>query len=781
MANLTSSLTIKVLADTKQAKTAAQALRDVEKNARAAAKAMEGSGATDRFTKSLAGLKLQAKDIDTVRKAWTDYAKSASLAADASKWTKAQASDVKAWEQRTISALRSVKREQTAFNKATAAAAAKAADARMTPGRLIGGVAGLAAGHRVKEMGKKAVVSAAEFDIGTRKQRAFTDISEADQAGLQAQAKRIGQDTQFTNLDVVKAQTKAMQGLPTNFDAKTRAAVAEGILENVKNYALVMEADLETSSEGLRSYLQAFNKDISTKERALTESQKAVNQMVKMAKAGGMSDEDVQQFVKFAASSGSTAGLTPEAMMAAAAVARRGGLRGDEFGVAMRSAASKLVSPTKQGISALGAAGINYSDYVRMPKALDVGSFENHFKRETGKGFTDDVRKKLAGILSDPNALGSQASFIEAVTGATEGLFGKNKKGKTSAKDMKTIAKAARGFQKVSAAGVDAQKLMDDIMASDMTLAQLNAFFSDKHGGKFAITQRQRDEYNATRKQLRAAGDDPDFAKKKADEIMGGLGGAFERLKGSVENLTLAMGQANEAWLKPAMEKAGNALDAISESSNGVRQMLTAAGLLGGGVSAGAALHGFMGGGGLAGAAKGAMMPLSWLARAGAGPYGVAAGTAWMTYRGLGGGMAPNEAALMQELATLNKQIATLDSLIAGKESRGEDASGTIAKRNAAQARFDQLRGGVDTSNLEKAKTAAEGAKHAIDGMNVTATPKVETSSIQSAVDLAKQLNAELAKAGSLAASAKSSAAGAVAALGKVQRRRFSFGGVQGE
>ena len=126
MANLTSSLTIKVLADTKQAKTAAQALRDVEKNARAAAKAMEGSGATDRFTKSLAGLKLQARDIDTVRKAWGDYAKSAGLAADASKWTKAQAADVRAWERQTVAALKSVKREQMAFTKAQAAAVAKA-------------------------------------------------------------------------------------------------------------------------------------------------------------------------------------------------------------------------------------------------------------------------------------------------------------------------------------------------------------------------------------------------------------------------------------------------------------------------------------------------------------------------------------------------------------------------------------------------------------------------------------------------------------------------------
>lgn len=425
--------------------------------------------------------------------------------------------------------------------------------------------AGLIAAHRVKALSTSAVVAAAEFDIASRKQREFTDISAADQASiLTPQAKKIGQDTQFTNLDVVKAQTKAMQGLPSNLTGRIKAEVAEGILENVKNYALVMEGDLATSAEAIRAYLQTTNKDISTKQKALAEANKATNQLVKMAKLGGMSDEDVQGFIKFAVASGTAAGLTPESLLSLAALARRGGLRGDEAGVFVRAAASKLVAPTKGGRAALNAAGINYSDYVKMPGGLDVDRLENQFKQDLGIGFTPAVREALQKALADPDIIGDRGAFTQAVTEAVDPLFGKKADGSMRASDRQKIARSAGTFHKVSAASVDVEALLNKIMSSDMTLAQLNEFFTAKHGGKGAITQRQRDEYVAARNDLKKAGDDPDFAKRKADEIMAGLGGSFERLKGSVENLTLSIGQAWEGTLKPAFEGFGNALDWIS-------------------------------------------------------------------------------------------------------------------------------------------------------------------------------------------------------------------------
>jgi hypothetical protein len=481
---------------------------------------------------------------------------------------------------------------------------------------LAAGAVGVTAAYRGRQVAGQAIESAADFDIGVRKQRAFTDLSPVDQNELLLpQAKRIGQETQFSNLDVIKAQTASMQGLPSDFSSRLKAEVAQGILENVKNYAMVMEADLETSAEAIRSYLQATGKDISTKEKALAEANKATNQLVKMAKLGGMSDEDVQQYVKYAASSGTTAGLFPETLMSLAALARRGGLRGDEAGTFIRSASSKLVSPTKKGKAALTAAGIDFDQYVRMPTKLESGRLENQFQNDIGKSFTPAVRKQLDRLLADPKVINDQGKFTEAVTKAVSPLFGRTRKGKMAAADQQKIARTASTFFNASVGSVDTERLLDDIMNSGMSLAQVNAMFTDKHGGKAAITQRQWDEFKTARQQLGSAADDPNFAKSKADEIMGGLGGEYENMKGSIENVILSLGQANESLLRFSFDGIGNALDQFSQLSSTTQQIVS---IIGGGLAVGGGAYGavkiaggILGVGGPAGALTGSAAALT--------------------------------------------------------------------------------------------------------------------------------------------------------------------------
>lgn len=697
------------------------AFASIEKKLASLGKGAKVSSEVDRLTKSITEAEKQLASLDKVAKAASSFdaakgkyqqagaalREATKAIADAEKPTKQLASALKQAEQAYDRARASFQKQRSAMSDAasglgklgsstssivaeqnrlkaaidgtTAAiarqlatenrAAARRANRREALGTVAGG-AGVLAATRGKDLGKKAIVSAAEFDIVVRKQRAFTDVSEADQVPLIEQSKKVGQETPYSNTDVVKAQTKAMQGMPAGFTPALKAQVAHGIIDSVKNYALVMEADLETSSEAIKNYLLQTGKDISSKSKALSEANKATNQLVKMAKLGGMSDDDVQQFMKFAGSPGSAAGLSSDTLMSLAALARRGGLRGDEAGVFIRSTSSKLVSPTRQGLAALNAAGINFSDYVSMPKQLETSRLEGQFQRDLGVGFKPKVKAKLDKILSDPKLIGDRGAFTTAVTEAVAEQFPATKKtGKMAAADRQKIAKSAGQFHKMSAQSVDTERLLDDSMSKGMTLPQLNAWLTDKHGGKGAITQRQWDEFKTSREEIRKSGDDPDFTKKKAELIMGGLGGSLENLKGSTENLITAFGTANAAILKFSFDGIGKGFDWISGLSDSGKQAATAIGLLAG---AGTSLYGGW-------KILSALFGNSGLAGSAAALTGAAASLEAAAVKLAGGSLAGPGAAAVGGAAT-----ATVGSAIAAGATVGGVVAGGAALATAA-------------------------------------------------------------------------------------------------
>lgn len=438
-------------------------------------------------------------------------------------------------------------------------------------------VAGGIAAYQGLNIAKKAVVAASSFDIGVRQQRNYAGITKEDQDRLLIpQAKRIGQDTQFSNLDIVEAQTAIMQRLPEQLP---RAAVAQAITEEVKNYALSMRADMKTSAEGITAFLMQTGKDISTQDKAVAEARRASNMLVKMAKIGGMSDEDVSQFMKYAATSSTLAGLSNETLGALGVGLKRAGFRGDEAGVGIRSISSKLVSPGRKGLDALTAMGVDYNQFTKMPDGLSAANLEAMQKRRFGKTFSDDQRTRLSTVMEDGDVVGNKDDFIEKVSAIISESFDKTKGGKTKAQDSQKIAKLAADFHQLGVASVDAEGLLAAILSASPTLQQLNALFTDKQGGKAGALGKAFEQVGKDRESIKNTPDD--FSKNIATDIMAGLGGSFERLKGSVENFYQAIGEANSGLLKVSFDKIGNFIDGISNMSEASRQAATAVGAAG--------------------------------------------------------------------------------------------------------------------------------------------------------------------------------------------------------
>ncbi|PZQ86591.1 MAG: hypothetical protein DI534_16455, partial [Leifsonia xyli] len=494
---------------------------------------------------------------------------------------------------RTIEQTTKAIREQEAAEKAAATEATrrlKAEDRRLqrrADRREMVGTAvaagGAYAGYKAKIIAGDAISSVKAYDEAVRYQHIAGGISEEKQRTVMIpSATRIAQETRYSNTDTIEAQTSVAQGLPMK-DPDVKADVAAAITEEARHYAVIMKSDMTTAAEGIRSFLQTTQKDISTAEKAVAEAGRGTRLVVAMSKSGGLSDEDAQQYIKYAFPTATAAGLSDLTTAAIGSVGRRSGLRGDELGVFMRATASKLVAPTSKGRDALAAAGIDYDKFTKMPGGLSADTMEGFFKRRFGKGFSADQRAQIADLLEDSETIADRETFTSRLSGVLEDSFAKDKKGKISGPTANKIAKMLGDYHKLSVESVDAEGLLAEILSNPrMTLMLKNAFFTDKHGGKAAIVGSQFGQLAEDRAAIQKATEDPNYASDKSKYMIAGVSGSLENLEGSWENFVLKIGEANEGVIKFTSDGLSGMLNAFSNLNPEIQKWTS---LVGGGAA----------------------------------------------------------------------------------------------------------------------------------------------------------------------------------------------------
>ncbi len=261
--------------------------------------------------------------------------------------------------------------------------------------------------------------------------------------------------------------------------------------------------------------------------------------------------------------------------MAMGALARIGGLRGDVAGVAMRSMASKLVAPTRDGNAALNAAGITHSDFVKMPDRLSTEALEGQFRLNMGKGFTPAIRKEIEAINSNKELIADRGKYTEAVTEAVSPILGRSKNGKVRASDAKVAAKAAGQFHKLSATEVDVEGLMRAAFEKKMSLAQLNAWLTDKHGGKAAINPETVGRVQADLRQDRQGRPGQGVRQAQGRRADGGHRRLVREPQG-VDRELLSLGRPRQpGLLKFGMDALGNGIDQFSKLPLAAQQIVS--------------------------------------------------------------------------------------------------------------------------------------------------------------------------------------------------------------
>lgn len=695
--SLTSSLKIQLIDDvSKPARSVAQALKDAEREAQNVAKAMAGTGASNKLVADLSRMKLAAKDVEQVASAWRDYSRAQKLAADSSLWTKEQASGVRSWERQQLSAIRAVKREQQAFYKAQAAAMASggggsrlgrlAAGAKDMAGGMLMGGAPLVAGYGVYQAGKQAMKSGASY------QHAVTALQNIGLTG-----------------DEMKEAVKTAQEV-------SRAAPGTSVTEAL---------------EQIRETIGAFGSLEHAVEHAKTLAQ--INSVLKASGREGVTTEgNAQNFVRYFEERG-IAGNAERFQKEAKEQARAMAFFGEKYNP------HEMFNFAQQAKSTLTSYNERFAtkivpSLVTMSGGEKTGTAAAMFDR-TIMGRAQDKQQAAEwtrlGLLDPKQVIAKAGHPVSWKPGAVKNY--KDAMHDPFAWAENTLIPA---MQK---GGYDTNDL--DSMRKGLALLFRNQN-SNFFASELALPANRQRLHKDEQLQNRAGSFEDINARNQGQDWHV----ANENLGKSIDNLGAAATKA-----LPVSELLNNLARGINDFASSVS----------------------------AGDFKGAGEVL--LKNAGnnlavMGGAAVGGAESWWD-----GKVAPGWSRVGNKLYAGAKDF---ENFYSGAKYSQEWRPGPSKPAPPMMTTVEGATPHVDVTQIDAVKTKADEAKGAVEGLNTTVSPHVDTGSLSAAVDLARQLNAELSRAGNLAQNARSAAASAGAALrslGSIQRGHFGFGGVQGE
>lgn len=426
------------------------------------------------------------------------------------------------------------------------------------------GAAGLAMGAYGAKRVHDAVADAHhDYQLAYLRQQAVLGMSPDAQAPLLQQAIRIGQDTKFTNADIVRAQTEIGGKLPKEFQG---SGTISAITEATKNYALAMQVSMEEGAQAVVAWMKARGYDLSSPQAASKSAARAANQMVEFAKTSGAKHHDLLGDTKFGAAPGRVGGFSEEFSNALSAQLIRIGYEGAMAGNFVRAAAMRLSAPSNKGHAALAAAGLNFFDYVKPGVDPSAGGLDKMLQQRFGRKMAAGTFSRVKTALDDEETVKDPGAFTSTLTDIlTEEFAKKNKKGGVNAMDAERIAKVVTEFFNLSTQGVDSERMMKDIIGKGLSPALAKYLFGQEHGGRaqaLNLAQLERDQKNFQNVP-------ENRAQSIADTMQQGAQGEYLKMAGSFETFKVALGEATDGLRSFTYKGIGGFFDAMTKLVKG--------------------------------------------------------------------------------------------------------------------------------------------------------------------------------------------------------------------
>lgn len=429
------------------------------------------------------------------------------------------------------------------------------------PMKGAGVVAALYAGKKVHDF---IIENHHDFQQAQLRQQGILGIDAAGQATMTAQAEKIGKDTKFTNADIVRAQTDIGGKLPKEMQ---KPAIIEAITENTKNYALAMQVSMEEGAEAVVGYMKSWGYDLSSPEAAAASSRRAANMLVQQAKTTGAKHHDLLGSTKFGAAPARAGGFSEEMTNAIQAQLIRVGYEGAMAGTFSRAVATKLAVPSRQGMSAIAASGIDYNQFRRAGSTpATAGALSNMLQLQFGRGLGAKDRKLVQAVLEDSEVMGDKGAYSEKMAEILGNSFARRtKSGKIDVNQSRDLTRVTDQFYNVISGGVDTQGLFLAILQKGVNAAMARYLFGQEHGGRAigldgkAIERDYQGNLSVP----------PNRAEVIAEKNQEGAQGEWNKLVGSVQTFGVALGESTDSLRKWTYWGLGAAIDYMTDLVKG--------------------------------------------------------------------------------------------------------------------------------------------------------------------------------------------------------------------
>ncbi len=268
---------------------------------------------------------------------------------------------------------------------------------------------------------------------------------------LQAQARQLGRDTQFTAVQAAQSQENLARA---GFNANEIISAMPGLLD----MAAAEGMDLATAADIMASSLRGFGLEASDAARVS-------NILAQTSAASNSSIVGLGESLKYVAPVAKGLGISIEETNAMLGIMANAGIKGSQGGTALRAAFVRLSKEPKAVAKALGQLGISARDaqgnFREMPELLQALS-----KKMKDMGSADKM-KYLSNIFGSEAASGMLAVMEAAVDGSLQKLTRLNRE---SSGQLQALSKSI---------GISVEDLRAGMEKADKYAMALGVSFSD--------------------------------------------------------------------------------------------------------------------------------------------------------------------------------------------------------------------------------------------------------------------------------------------------------------